>query len=704
MIIKILRKIKKELVEDREENSKSIACECDCLEELGREEHQEKQDEQKHHDRTKQLIIFAVTMTVPIILLETFYHSLLTDYISIALATPVQIILGKPFYLRFYKTMRYRKPLTTDTLVVLSTTVAYSYGIITVLTGQELHFFEASTSVLTIFTIGEFLERRILKTTYDSVKSLLALRPKTATVVIRTGTSFSGNNSVNERVINADSIIIGDVVVAKPGERIATDGIVVHGQSSVDESMVTGESIPVDKKIGDKVIGGTINKNGYLQFEATNVGNNTVLANIIEMVKKAKGSKAPIQRIADRAVQYFIPIVLSIAITSSLYWVFVAHESISFAITVFATVLVVSCPCALGIATPMVVSLGIDRASREGILIKGGEYLEKLASIDTVVFDKTGTLTRGQPQVTDIIPNEGYTEFEVLQYALSVEIKSEHPIAQAILRAGSERGVSAVEVSEFNNISGQGTAAKTYAKKSIFVGSPRGIFNDYRNKNILPKTVQLKINEFESDAKTVVAVLIEDKLAGVIAVADTLREDAKEMIKEIKEIGKDIVLMSGDNERTTQAIAEKLDVNNVLAQIFPEEKAREIKKLQDQGRNVAMIGDGINDAPALMQADIGIAMGSGTDVAISTGNIILVKSDLNHVLSALRIGAYAMKKIKQNLAMSFTYNTIMISIAAGLLFDLTHSLILTPAVAALGWIISDSVVFGNSLFVPRFKA
>jgi P-type Cu+ transporter len=693
---------KKEQRQEKDEDCKSIECECDCLEELG-EKYVEQEDKQKQHDKTKQLIIFAVAMTVPIVLLETFYHSLLTDYVSIALATPVQIILGKPFYLRLYKTMRYKKPLTTDTLVVLSTTVAYSYGIISVLTGQELHFFEASSSVLTIFTIGEFLERRILKTTYDSVKSLLALKPKTARVVIRTGTSFTGNNSVNERVINADSIIIGDVVVAKPGERIATDGIVVHGQSSVDESMITGESIPVDKKIGDKVIGGTINKNGYLQFEATNVGSNTVLANIIEMVKRAKGSKAPIQRIADRAVQYFIPIVLSIAIASSLYWIFVATESISFAITVFATVLVVSCPCALGIATPMVVSLGIDRASREGVLIKGGEYLEKLASIDTVVFDKTGTLTIGQPHVTDIIPNEGYTEFEVLQLALSVELKSGHPIAQAIVHSGSERGIPAFEVSEFNNVSGQGIVAKTYSKKRLFVGNPRSIVDDYEKRNMIPKTIQRKINEFESEAKSVVAVLVEDKLVGVLAVADTLRNDAKEIINTIKETGRDVVLMSGDNKRTTQAIAEKLSVNSVLAQVLPEDKAGEIKKLQNQGRQIAMIGDGINDAPALTQADIGIAMGSGTDVAVSSGSIILVKNDLKHVLSALRIGAYAMKKIKQNLAISFTYNTIMISIAAGLLFDLTHSLILTPAVAALGWIISDSVVFGNSLFVRRFK-
>jgi Cu+-exporting ATPase len=685
----------------------NTTCECDSLGEEREEYTEEHEYEGKHHDRTKLLITFAIAMTVSIILLETFYHSALSDYISLALATPVQIILGRPFYLRFYKTMRFRKPFTTDTLVVLSTTVAYTYGIISVLIGQEIHFFEASSSVLTIFTIGDFLERRIIRTTSSSLRNLLALKPKTV-VVVRGRNNITSEDKTQEDggrkeeiVINADDIILGDIVVAKPGEKIATDGIVIHGQSSIDESMITGESIPVDKKIGDKVIGGTINKNGYIQFKATSVGNDTVLANIIEMIKKAKRSKAPIQRIADRAVQFFIPIVLSVAIISSLYWILLSHEPVSFGITVFATVLVVSCPCALGIATPMVVSLGIDRASREGILIKGGEYLEKLASINTIVFDKTGTLTKGQPEVTDIIPNEGYTEFEVLQLALSAEIRSEHPIAQAIVQKASEQAISALEVSEFKISSGQGILAKT-SNKRIFVGSPAVIMNNFESSKIIPKMFKLKVSELETEGKTVVAVLIENELAGFIAVADTLREDAKEIIDAIKETGKEVILMSGDNERTTHAIAKKLGISDVLAQILPEDKAHEIRKLQNRGRNVAMIGDGINDAPGLTQADIGIAMGSGTDIAMSAGNIILVKSDLKHVLSAFRICEYSLKKIKQNLTMSFAYNAITISIAAGLLYGFTQSLILTPTLAALGWIVSDSAVFGNSLLVRKY--
>jgi P-type Cu+ transporter len=563
----------------------------------------------------------------------------------------------------------------------------------------DLQFFEASSSVLTIFTIGEYLESRLINTTTESIRSLLALKPKTA-VVIRDG---------KEMVIDADAITVGDIVIVKPGEKIAADGQIVYGQSSVDESMITGESIPINKSVGDKVIGGTINKNGYLQFKALAVGSHTVLASIIEMVKKARMSKAPVQRIADRALRYFIPIVLSIATASSVCWLFVGHQPISFAITVFATVLVVSCPCALGIATPMVISLGIDKAAREGILIKGGQYLEKLSSVDTIVFDKTGTLTNGKPEVTDVIPSDGYKEFDVLQLASSAEIKSEHPIAQAIVKKASEQLIPILKVSDFYSISGHGIVA-SYLQKRIFVGSPRGLddnnssnSNDNNNDNkIFPQRLQSKIFDLEAEGKTVVTVHLENKLVGLIAVADTLRSTAKYLIDEIKNTNIDIILMTGDNQRTADAIAKKLGIKNTLAQVLPETKAEEIKKLQNQDKVVAMIGDGTNDAPALTQSDIGIAMGSGTDVAVSSGHIILMKSDLRYVLSALKIGEYSLKKIKQNLAMSFAYNVITISIAAGVFYSITNSLILTPALAALGWVISDSAVFGNSLLVRKF--
>jgi P-type Cu+ transporter len=658
----------------------------------------EDKNKEKFFDNPKLLIGIGLALTIPIVLLEITHHNIITDYVTLALATPVQFILGKPFYIRFYRAViRQRKGFTTDTLVVLSTTVAYGYSLVSLLAGADLQFFEASASVLTIFTIGEYLESRVLKTTTESIRNLLALKPKTA-VVIRDGKE--------EVVIDADAIVVGDIVVAKPGERIAADGEIAYGQSSVDESMITGESIPVNKGIGDKIIGGTINKNGYLQFKASAVGSHTVLTSIIEMVKKARMSKAPVQRIADRAVRYFIPIVLSIAIASSLCWLFIGHQSISFAVTVFATVLVVSCPCALGIATPMVISLGIDKAAKEGVLIKGGQYLEKLSSVDTIVFDKTGTLTNGKPEVTDVIPNDGYSVFELLQLGSSAEIKSEHPIAQAIVKKASEQLIPALKVSDFNSISGHGVVA-SYLEKRIFVGSPRGLDNNNDKKSndfteMLPDKIQSKILDLEAEGKTVVTVYYENKLVGLIAVADTLRSTAKYLIDEIKSTNRDIILMTGDNQRTADAIAKKLGIKNILAHVLPETKAKEIKKLQNQGKVVAMVGDGINDAPALTQSDIGIAMGSGTDVAVSSGHIILMKSDLHYVLSALKIGEYSLKKIKQNLAMSFAYNVITISIAAGLFYSITNSLILTPALAALGWVISDSAVFGNSLLVRKF--
>ena len=647
---------------------------CQCEEDEGKED----------LSRTKFLIILGVVVTIPIVLLETFFDSHYTDFVLLILATVVQFFLGRPFYIRFIRAIRHRHTLTTDTLVILSTTVAYSYSLFATLTGSHAPFFEASASVLTIFTIGEHLESRVRKSTTEAIKKLLALKPKTATI-IRDG---------NEVTVDADSIAVDDIVIVRPGEKIATDGVILYGESSVDESMITGESIPVDKKAGDKVIGGTINKNGYLKFKATNIGTHTVLANIIELVERAKTSRASVQRIADRAVRYFIPIVLLIAITSSLFWLFVG-EHLPFVLTVFATVLVVACPCALGIATPMVVSLGIDKAAREGVLIKGGEYLEKLASIDVVVFDKTGTLTKGKPEVTEVITTDGYTEHDVLQIASSAETKSEHPIAKAIVAKASQNSISPLEISEFNSISGHGISA-TYLKKRIFVGNANG------DKNI-PQRLQTKIIELESQGKTVVALYVDNNLAGLISVADTLRENARDVIDQIKKMGKDIIMMSGDNEKTANAIAKTAGIDKILARVLPQAKAEQIKKLQDQGNKVAMVGDGINDAPALTQSDVGIAMGSGTDVAMASGHVILMKSNLHDVLLALKIGKYSLGKIKQNLTISFAYNAITIPVAAGLLFPMTSSLVLTPALAALGWIVSDSSVFGNSLLVRKFS-
>jgi P-type Cu+ transporter len=702
-----VKKLDENKVND-EPNLDGLSCDC-CNESSATQKSssltpntEKKQEEEKDNEDTesknilndKSLIVIGLVFTSAIVILELIFpHSFTTGFIMFVLATPVQFLLGKQFYIRFFRAIKNGKRFTTDTLVVLSTSVAYVYSLLLLITFTESHqFFEASSSVLTIFTIGEYLENRVLRTTNESLKNLLTLKPKSA-IVIRDGRQVS---------VNSNEIVVRDIVVVKPGEKIAADGIIIDGQTSIDESMITGEFIPVDKKIGDNVIGGTINKNGYIQFRASNIGSTTVLANIIEVVKRARLSKASVQRIADKAVQYFIPIVLIIAASTALYWYFVAHEPISFAVTVFATVLVVSCPCALGIATPMVISLAIDKATRHGVLIKGGNYVENLSSINALVFDKTGTLTCGKPDVTDIIPSDDYSESELLQLASSVEIKSEHPIAQAIVKKASEQSIKPSVISEFHSLSGLGVLASIQERK-VFVGNIMGKKNESHQVASFQQDIKKKITDLESDGKTVVGVYIEDKLAGLIAVADTLRDNAKRVVSEIKEMNKDVILMTGDNNRTAKAIARKLGINVVLAEVSPENKATEIAKLQNQSKKVMMIGDGINDAPALTQADVGIAMGSGTDVAISSGHVILMKSDLNHILYALKLGQYALKKIKQNLAMSFTYNVITISIAAGLLFGITNSLILTPAIAALGWVISDTAVFGNSLLMRKFN-
>ena len=714
-------KILKETAED------NCGCSCSCgdselsqtpassssietmMENSFEKQQMQKERERKEDKKAKILILIGLTLTIPLVILELlkFYNligdSFLFGYFFLLLATPIQFLLGRPFYKRFYNSVRKRKGFTVDTLVILSTSVAYVYSVIALFTNQGVSFFEVSASVLTIFTIGEYIESRTLKTTSESIKKLVALKPK-KTIIIR-------ENGEQEE-IEVDNLKINDIFVVKPGENIATDGIITYGDTSVDESAITGESIPVEKRLNDKVIGGTMNKNGYIHVKATSVGTQTVLANIIELVSKARTNKPSIQRIADKCAKYFIPIVFSIAMISSIYWLIVAQAPIQFVITVFATVLVVSCPCALGIATPMVVSLAIGIAAKQGIIIKGGKYLEKLASVDTLVFDKTGTLTKGKPEVTDLIPNNGYDKYYLLQITSSSEIKSEHPIAQAIVKKANEEKITLLEVNEFDTMIGHGIMAK-YDQKRIWITSPRSNKENVlkNNENSLtrfqseiPKEMESKIAKLESEGKTVVTIFVEEKLIGLIAVADTIREDAISMVKKIRSMGKEVILLSGDNQRTTQAIAKKIGIENIFSEMLPQQKVEKIKNLQDEeNRIVAMIGDGINDAPALTQADIGIAIGSGTDVAKEAGHIILIKNNLSDILFTLQLAQYSLKKIKQNLTISFAYNSITIPIAAGLLFGFTNSLILTPALAALGWVISDSLVFGNSLLLKRFR-
>lgn len=668
----------KEGPELRVDQRDGITCSCDSC-----SISENKDEESKNHlGKTKRLIIFGLALTVSIVILEVFFDSQVTDLAALALATPVQFILGRPFYSRFFTSVA-RKEITMDALVVLSTSIAYIFSVVSLASGSHILFFEASSSVLTIFTIGEFLEARVLRTTSESLRKLFELKPPTARV-IREG---------NEVEVDADSVVEGETVAVRPGEKIAVDGLVVYGESAVDESMITGESVPVEKMAGDRVIGGTINKSGYLRIWATGVGKHTVLSHIIETVESARASRPQIQRIADRAARSFVPIVITIASAATLYWLAVG-QPVPFIVTVFATILVVSCPCALGIATPMVVSLGIEKAARYGVLIKGGEYLEKLASIDTVVFDKTGTLTEGRHVVTDIVAIDGFDERKLLEIAASVEAKSEHPIAKAIVEKAHTDGINALEISQFKSLAGKGVTA-ILMEEEVFVGKPR-------TKEVPPSVLPI-ISQLESDGKTVVAVYRGGRLAGAIAVADTERKEAKEIVEKIRNSGRQVLLMSGDNERTAKAIGNNLGIDDVLAGVLPEGKAKVVEKLQLEGRRVAMVGDGINDAPALTQADVGIAMGSGTDVAMAAGHVILMRNDVRGVLLALETGRNALAKIKQNLAISFGYNSIAISIAAGILYGITNSLVLTPGLAALGWIISDSSVFGNSLLLRKSR-
>lgn len=436
---------KSELRVDQSDNK---ACSCESCSISEKEDDESKESLGK----TKHLILFGIALTVSIVILEVFFDSQITDFVALALATPVQFILGKPFYSRFFGSIR-RKEITMDALVVLSTSIAYMFSITSLASGSHILFFEASSSVLTIFTIGEFLEARVLRTTSQSVRKLFELKPPTARV-IREG---------KEVEVDADSVVEGEIIAVRPGEKIAVDGLVVYGDSAVDESMITGESVPAEKMTGDRVIGGTINKSGYLRLKATGVGKHTVLSHIIETVEKARTSRPEIQRIADRAARNFVPIVILIASAAAFYWL-AAGQPISFIVTVFATILVVSCPCALGIATPMVVSLGIEGAARQGVLIKGGEYLEKLASIDTVVFDKTGTLTEGRHQVTDIVASDEFDERKLLAIAAAVESRSEHPIAKAIVERAHAIGIGPLEISQFKSLAEGYSTYKEYTK------------------------------------------------------------------------------------------------------------------------------------------------------------------------------------------------------------------------------------------------
>lgn len=591
--------------------------------------------------------------------------------------TTAIMILNWNLYVSGLKKLIKRSP-NMDSLVETGTLAAYFYSLVVSIGAfinpsgvKEIHlYFESAAFILVFISLGKYLENLTKGKTSQAIKKLIGLQPKTA-IIIKDG---------EEKEISISEVKIGDIVVVKPGGKIPVDGIVIEGYSGVDESAITGESMPVEKNRGNEVIGATINKTGSLRFKATKVGEGTMLAQIIKVVEQAMGSKAPIQLLADKVSFYFVPTVMGVALLAFIIWM-LAGMGFVFSLTVFVAVLIIACPCSLGLATPTAVMMGTGLAASRGILIKTSKALEIAKKVNIVIFDKTGTLTRGEPVVTDIMG-------EVLQIASSVEKKSEHPLAQAIVQKAKQEKVDFLDVQDFEAVVGKGVKAKVNGKQ-VLIGNRAWIKSDLGS-------------ELETQGKTVMLVQINNEVIGAIAVADTLKEHSKEAVLKLHKMGKKIAMITGDNKGVARAIAKELNIDYVLAEVLPHEKSAEVKKLQEKGNTVAMVGDGINDAPALAQSDLGIALGSGTDIAMETGEMVLIKDDLRDVTTAIDISRYTLNKIKQNLFWAFFYNTVGIPIAAGILYPLTGWL-LSPIIAAAAMAFSSVSVVTNSLLMKRYK-
>ncbi len=614
--------------------------------------------------------------------------------LQLLLTTPI-IVAGYQFYTVGIRTVVKSRRASMDTLVALGTGTAYLYSLaisILIWTGNTNHgshniYYEVAGLLIVFILLGRMLEALAKGRTSESIRKLLELQPKTA-LVVRDG---------KEQEISVEEVIVGDIVIVKPGGNVPVDGLVLEGSSSVDQSLLTGESIPVEKNVGDEVIGGTINQSGWLKFKATKVGKDTALAQIVRLVEEAQGSKAPVQRLADTVAAYFVPTVLAIGVVTFLSW-YLSGSDLSFSLTAFIAVIIIACPCALGLATPTAVIVGTGKGAENGILIRDAATLEKACQVDTIVFDKTGTLTRGKPEVTDIIPLSNiHSADEILKLAAAAERRSEHHLSEAIVAKAGEKKIAIPEIDSFSAIAGKGVEAK-YNKTTILVGN-RKLFAD---KGIDIKAAEGGITQLEDGGKTVVLVGIEGKIIGMIAIADTAKPSAVEAIAWLKKQGRQVVMITGDNRRAAESVAHSLGIERVLAEVLPEDKANEIKRLQEQGEKVAMVGDGINDAPALVQADVGIAIGSGTDIAIESGGIVLVKDDLRDVARTLDLSCYTMRKIRQNLFWAFFYNSIGIPIAAGILYPF-YGFMLNPIIAGAAMAFSSVSVVTNSLSMRRYK-
>ncbi|HDR8065626.1 heavy metal translocating P-type ATPase [Bacillus thuringiensis] len=647
-------------------------------------------------ERQKKKFIISFILSFPLLWAMVSHFSftsfiylpdmLMNPWVQLALATPVQFIIGGQFYVGAYKALR-NKSANMDVLVALGTSAAYFYSVYLSIQsiGSSEHmtdlYFETSAVLITLIILGKLFEAKAKGRSSEAIKKLMGLQAKTATVV-RDGTEIK---------ILIEEVVAGDIVYVKPGEKIPVDGEIVEGKSAIDESMLTGESIPVDKSIGDVVIGSTMNKNGFLKVKATKVGRDTALAQIIKVVEEAQGSKAPIQRVADQISGIFVPVVVVIAIITFAVWmIFVTPGDFGGALEKMIAVLVIACPCALGLATPTSIMAGSGRSAEYGILFKGGEHLEATHWLDTVILDKTGTVTNGKPVLTDVIVADGFNENELLRLVGAAERNSEHPLAEAIVEGIKEKKIDIPSSEMFEAIPGFGIESVVEGKQ-LLIGTRRLM----KKFNIDIEEVSKSMEALEREGKTAMLIAIDKEYAGIVAVADTVKDTSKAAITRLKKMGLDVVMITGDNTQTAQAIAKQVGIDHVIAEVLPEGKAEEVKKLQGNGKKVAMVGDGINDAPALATANIGMAIGTGTDVAMEAADITLIRGDLNSIADAIFMSKMTIRNIKQNLFWALAYNALGIPIAA-LGF-------LAPWVAGAAMAFSSVSVVLNALRLQRVK-
>ncbi|HEX6289199.1 MAG TPA: heavy metal translocating P-type ATPase [Herpetosiphonaceae bacterium] len=613
------------------------------------------------------------------------------NWLFLALATPVQFYAGRDFYRNAWKALRHGTA-NMDTLIAIGSSAAYFYSLALIVSGAPGHvYLETAAVIIALILLGRFLEVRAKSQTSAAIKALIGLQPRTARIM-RGGA---------EADVPIAEVRVGDIVVVRPGEKVPVDGVLTSGQSTIDESMLSGESMPVEKRVGDNVIGATINRSGAFQFRATRVGKDTALAQIIRLVQEAQGSKAPVQRLADQISAVFVPIVIGIALVTFLAWYFIGGASFTQALIFAVAVLVIACPCALGLATPTAIMVGTGSGAEHGILIKNAEALERASGITTVVLDKTGTITEGEPTVTDVVAGGAQTggDQRVLQLAASVERNSEHPLGEAIVRAAQTQGLALAPTERFEALAGHGVRAEVEGR-TVLVGSPRLM----RDHGLAIDAIESAIVGLQSDGKTAVVVAADREVLGVIGIADTIKETSPAAIAELKRLGLHAIMLTGDNRRTAEAIGRRVGLtpDDVLSDVLPEAKAAEVKRLQSGGQITAMVGDGINDAPALAQADIGIAMGTGTDVAMEAADITLLRGDLRSVAQAIKLSKQTMRTIKWNLFWAFAYNVVGIPVAAGLFYPFT-GLQLSPMIAAGAMAFSSVFVVTNSLRLRRLK-